>query len=238
MRLSLALAVLFASAICFAQDPEPTQTKPVPPAAKKAWEKAEKAIERNRENYEEANAKSLAVLAKDLEKLNPAVPVDDLVQQFRGYIASLDAKAAPPAPPPPNKDTFVFNGHRYQVVLETLTWTDAKKWCEDRGGYLAILDSKPEHTAVRNALLAYQKANAQRLGSFEVYIGARRDPATKKWSWVNNTPMLYSDWHPHFPLGEANRDFVCLSAENGRFGNKWDDVTPNFYFLCEWDQPQ
>lgn len=235
MRLVLAVAVLSASAICFAQDPEPSPTKPVPPAAKKAWEKAEKAIERNRENYEEANAKSLAVLAKDLEKLNPAVPVDDLVQQFRGYIASLDAKAAPPAPPPPNKDTFVYNGHRYQVVLQMLSWSDAKKWCEDRGGYLAILDTKPEHTAVRNALLAYQKANAQRLNNFDVWIGASRDPATKQWSWVNNTPMLYSEWEAHFPLGDANRDFAALSSVVGNFRNSWDNVHPNIYFLCEWD---
>jgi hypothetical protein len=238
MRLFLAVAVLSASAICFAQDPEPAPTKPVPPAAKKAWEKAEKAIERNRENYEEANTKSLAVLAKDLEKLNPAVPVDDLVQQFRGYIASLDAKAAPPAPPPPNKDTFVFNGHRYQVVLETLSWSDAKKWCEDRGGYLAILDSKPEHTAVRNALLVYQKANIQRLGDFEVWIGASRDPAAKKWLWVNNTAMLYSDWEAHFPIGQEKRDFAVLNATVGNFRNFWDDVRPNLYFLCEWDQQQ
>lgn len=238
MRLVL-LAFVFSHlcfTVCTAQEAEQNQPKPIPAAAKKVWEKAEKAIGRNRENYEEANAKALASLAKDLEKLNPPVAVDDLMQQFRGYVVSLDAKAAPPVIPPPTKDTFSFNGHKYQIVLETLSWSDAKKWCEERGGYLAVIDSRAEHNFVTQVLQTYRNANIQRLGEDNVWVGATKDVETKQWKWIDGQKMLYSDWEPHFPLMEEARDYALMKMSTGKWFNLWDRVTPGIYFLCEWDK--
>lgn len=224
------------SAVCTAQDPVENPPTPIPASAKKAWEKAEKNIRRNRDIYEEANAKALALLARDLEKLTPPVSVDELVRQCRGYIVSLDAKAAPPVAPPPSKDTFAFNGHRYQIVLETLSWTDAKKWCEERGGYLAIVDSRAEHGFITQMLQAYRNANIQRLGEDNVWIGVTKDAQTKQWKWADGTKMMYSDWEPHFPLPEETRDYTVMKMTNGKWVNMWDRVTPGVYFLCEWDK--
>ena len=235
--LAVSMAFFLGCVVCYSQDAE-NPVKQIPVPARKAWEKAEKAVARNRESYEDANAKALALLARELEKSNQTVAKsEEIVKQFRDHIASLDAKAIPPAPPPPLKDTFVFNGHRYQIVLETLSWTDAKKACEAKGGYLAVIDKKDEYLALAKILKDYMNANNQQLGNDAVvWLGALRSKETKQWMWADNTKMLFSQWEPHFPLPEQDRDFVFMKMATGTLLNFWDQVLPSAFYLCEWDK--
>lgn len=36
------------------------------------------------------------------------------------------------------------NGHRYQVFDESMSWTDAKIYCENLGGHLVTINSEEE----------------------------------------------------------------------------------------------
>ena len=40
------------------------------------------------------------------------------------------------------------NGHKYKVFKEKVTWHEAKKRCEDMGGYLATMTTKGENKFV------------------------------------------------------------------------------------------
>ncbi|MGN0486576.1 MAG: hypothetical protein ACI4GB_05015 [Acutalibacteraceae bacterium] len=41
-------------------------------------------------------------------------------------------------------DTATFNGHTYQRFDESMTWKEAKAYCESLGGYLATITSSAE----------------------------------------------------------------------------------------------
>ncbi len=38
----------------------------------------------------------------------------------------------------------MFAKHRYELIIEELTWMEARRACKERGGYLATLTSGEE----------------------------------------------------------------------------------------------
>lgn len=106
----------------------PDQPNKLSPGARNAWNKAVKQVEKNRKLYDEANAKALATLQKDLEKSNPAANnIDELVKDFQAGIFQLDADARPPAPPPPDKDIVVHGGIATNCFSRTFLGRTRKK---------------------------------------------------------------------------------------------------------------
>ena len=51
-----------------------------------------------------------------------------------------------------------FNGHRYERIEEGMTWKQAKKYCEDRGGHLATITSSAEQEAIMQLVKNGEKA--------------------------------------------------------------------------------
>lgn len=45
------------------------------------------------------------------------------------------------------------NGHRYQVFDESMSWTDAKVYCENLGGHLVTINSEEEQKFIEDNLL-------------------------------------------------------------------------------------
>lgn len=238
MHRSHGVALLCLACLCnpaLAQGPQapaqpPAQRLPAPVA--KAWEKAEKQVRTNRENYDKANARALADFQKALERMNPAVQVDDIVQQFqKDAIVKLDAEAVPPAPPPPVRDIVVFNGHRYKLVEDHLSWDDAQKRCREMGGHLVVIDDRNEQEFISKALQDYRDRHPQLPEGTDVWIGVSKNEA-KKWIAVTGREQVYSNWYVLEP-----RDWFAYARVDlkGQWHSGESTRKQNTLFICEWE---
>lgn len=126
------------------------------------------------------------------------------------------------------KPLLRFGNHCYRIFEEGISWKDAKKKCEDMGGYLACIESKPENDFLFNSV-----KNIDGL----VLLGGFYDEKEKKWKWANNSLFIYYNWsgrQPESVRKKAHR--AVFSPINGK--EKW------FYysgadvqgFICEWDE--
>lgn len=58
--------------------------------------------------------------------------------------------------------------HRYELIVEDLTWTEACKACEEKGGYLATLTSREEFERVQEQIISEEKK------AVTFFVGANR----------------------------------------------------------------
>ena len=142
---------------------------------------------------------------------------------------------------------FNENEHSYEVINQTMSWTEAKRYCERLGGFHATITSSGEQAFIENLLAREGTKNLYWLGG---YCGNDRI-----WQWVTGERFGYSNWYPGEPSGrrEDKEDKLLLvrvilgSAPTSwrQYGNGgWNDGTDtisnnaywdNFGFICEWE---
>lgn len=122
------------------------------------------------------------------------------------------------------EESFVFNGHTYQEVEETLCWSEAKEKCEKLGGHLVTITSKEEQEFIETMNSAY------------LWIGGYREG--NEWRWVTGEPWDYTNWAE----GEPNNSSNVVSNENCivLWPYKWNDLADTNTFeqngyIIEWD---
>ena len=215
----------------FAQDAQKPAKLPVKVMA--AWEKAEKIVQKNRETYDKANEKALAGFQKDLERMNPPVEVDELVLQFqKEAIVALDENAKPPAPPLPDPGeggVAVFKGHRYKLILEELSWEEARKRCEGLGGHLLTIEDNNENEFVVKAIEQFANQHPELPKGWHVWLGLRYDKEKDKWFSLNGQVQLFHVWI----LTHKTQDRAVM-RQNGNWFSR--DGAATEYFICEWDR--
>ena len=137
------------------------------------------------------------------------------------------------------KDYAEFNGHYYKLFNEGMTWTQAKKRCEDMGGHLVTITSRNEQEFVKNLVIA----NGIK-GFYWTYAYRTKG---NNWKWLTGESFSYSNWgngepNNNDPTGE---NVIALYKYTGLDG-VWFDVSEivsggTFYdfknsgFICEWD---
>ena len=139
--------------------------------------------------------------------------------------------------------TMEYGGHYYELFDNNVTWTEAKRICEERGGYLVVITSAAEQSAIVGML-----SNGSR-GMYR--IGATDADTEGKWKWVNGETFSYSNWDPNYPEpsateGENYANIIAIeNAPNKQVGEWVDDMDTSysgFYdisntgFVCEYDQ--
>ncbi|MBQ7220928.1 MAG: hypothetical protein IJS28_08120 [Synergistaceae bacterium] len=122
--------------------------------------------------------------------------------------------------PPSPQEEIMWNGHRYEVITESLTWEQAKTRCEELGGHLATITSQAEQNFV-----------AGLLGDSGTYwLGARADESGF-WHWVTDEP--FEKQYTNYASGQPDGSGVYLQIDSS---GKWDDVSGTSQgFICEWD---
>ena len=130
-----------------------------------------------------------------------------------------------------------YDGHYYYVMRNKLNWEDARKFCEDHGGYLACLTSAQEMAAVRTILdPAIEQGFSGGLPGF--WAGAYGEPAADAnpddpyvFSWVSGEEFSFTDWSPGEPNG-GDAPALKIYADDQRWDDCWDDELHSF--VCEW----
>lgn len=135
---------------------------------------------------------------------------------------------------PVSSNRIFWNGHYYQVFDEALSWSEAKKLCEDMGGHLVTITSKEENDFILSTLADMYQPEFRRF-----WIGLYK-PDTE-WQWVTGEPYVDENtfWRGGEPSGGLEKYAVTYSSGEG-----WNDLIDEVYpdketrnsgYICEWE---
>lgn len=128
-------------------------------------------------------------------------------------------------------DAVSYNGHYYKVFDISLTWENAKEYCENIGGHLVTITSQEEQDFVHDLLQSCTKT--------DYYIGGE-NPTNEDIEWITGENSSYSNWDTN--TNEPN-DYAGYSEQyiEMRVGHgRWNDIRNNDAisgngFVCEWE---
>ncbi len=103
-----------------------------------------------------------------------------------------------------------WNGHSYYCSKDKMTWQDAKAFCNDKGGYLAVVSSSEENHFLANLL----QADA-------AFIGLSDHEQEGHWKWVNQEPVNYSNWYYNQPNNYHGKQHYVELLKNGYWNDQY-----------------
>lgn len=144
--------------------------------------------------------------------------------------------------------------HRYELLLNDLTWTQAYNDCISRGGYLVQINSLEEYQHI------IQQINGASMQDVHFYLGGRRSRSGRDYYWINSQNEFESDslnpgkgswaaghWMKNEPSYSSDGDteqYVSLVY----YQNEWvlNDVLEDisvYYpgttgYICEYDEAE
>lgn len=152
-----------------------------------------------------------------------------------GYICEWEASNAA-------EETQVegYTGHLYEFYTlpesewesGPITWQQAERRCEWKGGHLAVIESSTENFLLYSAMKAKGYENA--------YFGFSDESSEGNWKWVNGTSTAYTNWHSGEPNNQDGIEHYAMFYENFQDGT-WNDadgiIDAGCAYICEWDDP-
>ena len=134
---------------------------------------------------------------------------------------------------PKNADTF--QGHSYYIYDDGCeTWNDARRNCESRGGYLAVINSKEENDHLFDYMIMENQD--------EVFFGFTDQGSEGTWKWVSGKESNFTDWGTNSegsrePNADSDyEDYAHMNSamHDGHWNDKRFGKTTSYYF-CEWN---
>lgn len=152
-----------------------------------------------------------------------------------GYICEWEASDAA-------EETQVegYTGHLYEFYTlpesewesGPITWQQAEKRCEWKGGHLAVIESSTENFLLYSAMKAKGYENA--------YFGFSDESSEGNWKWVDGTSTSYTNWHSGEPSNQDGIEHYAMFYEKFQDGT-WNDadgiIDAGCAYICEWDDP-
>lgn len=169
----------------------------------------------------------------DSEKITIRLPEEDIFSWYNDLDFSRPVQPSGVCVPAGGLE---YNGHYYLIYTGTAeTWDDAKAFCENRGGYLAVIADQEENDALYGYLLSAEITTAY-FGLYETEEGV--------WNWVENEQSDYFNWAPGEPsnsngterYGEYYYKFTDGTWNDGDYN--YTTVMDTISFICEWDAYQ
>lgn len=140
-------------------------------------------------------------------------------------------------------DIIDYDGRRYQRIEKSMTWKEAKEYCESLGGHLATIMSEEEQEVVKRLVEKGEKA--------QYWLGATDEEQEGTWIWVTGEEMTYFGPKVTFNNFQGNEHY--LQMQRHHWGDKsklgvWNDInnenwirgeesffsTENIGIICEW----
>ena len=132
----------------------------------------------------------------------------------------------------------MFDGHTYKVFDESVSWSNAKTYCERMGGHLVTINSQKE----QDFLVILANSNTKT----NYWIGAHPENGT--FHWVTEEDFSYTNWasgEPNNVFGSQNAVMMYTKRASYPAGT-WNDENENgrdwsgyelsaFGYICEWD---
>jgi len=111
-----------------------------------------------------------------------------------------------------------FEVTRYSVVLETLTWAQAKAHAEAAGGSLATFPNEITWNRARLAIGPDALLDINGL-----WIGATDSAEEGVWRWITGEPFDFTQWATGEPNDLNNSDYAAVAGDLGGEEGMWYD---------------
>lgn len=133
-----------------------------------------------------------------------------------------------------------YTGHVYEFYTlpesewesGPITWQQAERRCEWKGGHLAVIESSTENFLLYSAMKAKGYENA--------YFGFSDESSEGNWKWVDGTSTAYTNWHSGEPNNQDGIEHYAMFYEKFQDGT-WNDadgiIDAGCAYICEWDDP-
>lgn len=133
-----------------------------------------------------------------------------------------------------------YTGHLYEFYTlpesewesGPITWQQAERRCEWKGGHLAVIESSTENFLLYSAMKAKGYENA--------YFGFSDESSEGNWKWVDGTSTSYTNWHSGEPSNQDGIEHYAMFYEKFQDGT-WNDadgiIDAGCAYICEWDDP-
>lgn len=116
---------------------------------------------------------------------------------------------------------WAANGHEYELVRSTLSWTDAAAAAAAAGWYLATVTSADENAFILANVLPATAADRSHF-----WLGGRDTELEGAFTWITGEALGYTNWHSGEPNNSGNEDYLAYdyraNAANGPW--HWNDV--------------
>ena len=158
-----------------------------------------------------------------------------------GTDTSADVRVQDAKPFPIGAVVWPNNGHAYVVVVQPLTWDQARDASTKAGGHLVTIGSSAENDFVYSLVATndavWQLSQGKHLGPW--LGGYQRLDATGPadgWEWVTGEPFSYTSWEPGQP-NDANGNETKLRyyGETARTKNWADASTETDGYIIEFE---
>lgn len=123
-------------------------------------------------------------------------------------------------------DAVEFNGHKYYVYGNKMSWDEAKVYCEEQGGYLATITSQEEDSFLHDYIT--------KQGYSSVYFGMSDKEKEGVWIWVTGETFDYQNWRKGEPSNEGKNEHYGMYYSSNKDGTWNDGNGKNGFFICEW----
>lgn len=142
--------------------------------------------------------------------------------------------------------TLYYNGHHYYIYDDVRTsWTDASRKCNERGGYLAVINDSEENEELFRYMV--------NMGYDQAFFGMTDSIDEGDWIYIGGDSSSYTDWGQNSEgvaepnNAEDNENYAQLDVN--MFEGHWNDAqfgkktyTPGgaayqdlYAYICEWD---
>lgn len=153
-----------------------------------------------------------------------------------------DTGEEPGQPKPENLDiedgAVTFGKHSYYIFEGNCdSWGDAEKYCESRGGYLAVINNEEED----NFLFEHMCSTGRRAA----YFGLSDIENKGDWKWVGNRKSSYKfnwgvndDGQQEPNKASVDERYAEYDANLQQGGGTWNDCgfgRDTKAYICEWD---
>jgi hypothetical protein len=116
-----------------------------------------------------------------------------------------------------------FNGHWYLFVPDAqISWYGAQRWCEERGGYLACLETDAESAVVIRVTR-----------NTDTWLGGTR--YDNDWRWINGSQVGFTRWNPNEPNNLGGQESKMNMTNTGHWNDSGHDNDYVKGFVCEWE---
>lgn len=140
--------------------------------------------------------------------------------------------------------------HRYEYIVEDCSWPEALKKCNEKGGYLAVINSQEEYNYM------IQEIEANQLEKIMFFLGATRVDG-EEYYWVGaggeliegalNSAEQWMQNEPSFRDGDTEENVMAMFRYEEESRWVWNDIPENilqdfsYYsgkigYICEYNE--
>lgn len=117
--------------------------------------------------------------------------------------------------------------HRYELILNDVTWEEAFADCAERGGYLVQINSEEEYQSI------IQRIEEENMQNVHFYLGGRRERDSRGYYWVDSQNRFVGEMLN--PEGEEWAAVHWMENEPSFVSEEEEEMYMNLiYFKEQW----